>query len=110
MVKTGYISFYSQTGGGKDADGNPLAPTPAWTVYIDCNLKTITKEYKFLIDGQYQLAKYSIYINSNTIPSEVVLSSLNQVKLQDNNQNELGKFQVGDLQYLNLSKRVKIIV
>ena len=57
MIKTGYISFVTESGGGYDSDGNPIASTKVYSDYIECNLKTITKKYEFIVDGQYIQAK-----------------------------------------------------
>lgn len=148
MIKTGYISFITQTGGGYDSDGNPIVPVTTISAYIECNLKTVKKEYKTFIDGQYKQAAYSVYIDSASIGdlnvtrsyfistdvpgvdvpegyvptandnifvdgTTVVTIDINAVKqanLKDNNANDLGTFQIQSIEYLNLTKRVKIVM
>lgn len=113
MVKTGYISFITETGGGKDENGNIIAPTKTNSEYIECNLKTVTRELKFVVDGQYVNAKYSIYLEQYLIMGldpEIDPQTINEIQLQDNNQNNIGIFQVHNLEYLNLTSKVKIIV
>jgi len=113
MVKTGYISFITETGGGQDADGNTIASTPVNSDYIECNLKTITKKYEFVVDGQYVQAKFSMIIDQDKVSvlnPVIDLQSVNSVQIKDNNSNDLGKHQVHNLEYLNLTKRVKIEV
>lgn len=113
MVKTGYISFINETGGGYDVDKNPIAPTAVNSDYIECNLKTITKKYEFEVDGQYVQAKYSLYIDQDKIKSlipEIDLQTIKTIQIQDNNYNDIGKHQVHNLEYLNLMKQVKIEV
>ena len=113
MVKTGYISFITETGGGQDEDGNTIASTPVNSEYVECNLKTITKKYEFVVDGQYVQAKYSVYIDNdkvNLLDPVIDLKTINSVQIKDNNSNDLGKHQVHNLEYLNLTKRVKIEV
>ena len=80
---------------------------------IECNLKTVTKELQFVVDGQYVQAKYSIYIEQcliNGLNPAIDLQTITQVQIQDNNQNNIGIFQVHNLEYLNLTSKVKIIV
>ena len=113
MVKTGYLSFITETGGGQDEDGNTIASTTVNSEYVECNLKTITKKYEFIVDGQYVQAKFSLIIDQDKIKNlspTIELESVNSVQIKDNNSNDLGKHQVHNLEYLNLIKRVKIEV
>lgn len=113
MIKTGYISFITETGGGKDADGNTIASTKVSSEFIECNLKVITKKYETFIDGQYKQASYSMYVDSvkfNSLDPVIQMNSVNLVTLKDNNSNILGELQVHNTEYLNLTKRIKIIV
>lgn len=109
MVKTGYISFITESGGGFDANGNVLSPTKSFSDYFECNLKTVTKELQFIVDGQYIQAKYSIYIDADLL-GDIDLETVNSISLRDNNSNDLGEFQIHNKEYLNLTKRIKIIV
>lgn len=113
MVKTGYISFITETGGGYDTNGNPIASIPVNSDFIECNLKTITRKYEFIVDGQYIQAKYSLYVDQdkiNNLNPSIDLQVVNQIQIKDNNSNDIGKHQVHNLEYLNLTKRVKIEV
>ena len=111
MVKTGYISFISEVANASDTDGNPVPATKTSTAYIKCNLATVTKEYKILIQGQYQQANYSCYIDSDKVSSlNIDLPTITEVQIQDNHANNLGIFQVQNVEYLDLTKRVKLIV
>lgn len=111
MIKTGYISFITSTGGGQDANGNPIAPVETVSEFIVCNLKTVTREYKFMVEGQYIQAKYSCYVEQYMIDAlGVDLTTVKNVKLQDNNGNLIDTFQVQYIEYLNLLSKVKIIV
>jgi len=113
MVKTGYISFITETGGGQDTDGNSIASVTTNSDYIECNLKTITRKYEFVIDGQYIQAKYSLIVDQdkiNTLDPVIDLQAVNQIQIKDNNSNDLGNHQVHNLEYLNLTKRIKIEV
>ena len=109
MVKTGYISFIAESGGGFSGSGNPTAPTKTPTAWFVCNLKTITSEYRVYEDGQYKEATYSIIMKRGLV-SALDLESYTQIQLRDAEENELGVFQVQNIQYLHLPQMVKIIV
>lgn len=117
MVNTGYISFVVKTGGGFDDDRNPVEPTDTPSDYIPCNLAVITKEYKLLVDQQYQNASYKIVIDNWVIADllgelniRAYLSALTQIKLRDADENELGTFQIQNREFLDLTQRFKIVV
>ena len=111
MVKTGYISFITNSGGGYDENGNAVAPSIVNSDYVECNLATVNKDYKFFVDGQYIQAKYSIYVDSDKISSLIPTISIENIKsvsIKNNNADLIGSFQVQNLEYLNLTKRIKI--
>ena len=113
MIKTGYISFITESGGGYDNDGNPIPLTDVNSDYIECNLKTITRKYEFVVDGQYVQAKYSMIVDLdkiNTLDPTIDLAKVNEVQLKDNNSNYIGTYQVHNLEPMNLTKRIKIDV
>ena len=107
MIKTGYISFITETLGGLDANGNPVAPTSVISAFVDCNLVTVKKEYGFVIDGDYVKSSYSVFVESKDV---VDLSVISKIGLKDNNGNVLGIFRIQNVEYLNISKKVKINV
>ena len=108
LVKTGYISFIQEIGGGRDADGNIIASTKTPTAFFECNLKVITKEYVRVIDGQAKQASYSIYVNSDKVAIDP--EAVHEINLQDNRAKSLGEHQIMNIEYLELSKRIKIVV
>ena len=109
--KTGYISFLVQTGGGIDpTTGDPIAPVVTESDFVKCNLQVVTKEYRLLVDGQYQQANYSVYIQQRNLPVDLDLEAVKGVKIQDNNANDLGTFQKQNVEYLNLTQRIKLVV
>jgi hypothetical protein len=108
MVRTGTISFITESGGGYDINGNPTASTKVNSAYYPCNLSVITRQYITLADGQVLQAKYSIVID-NFLIAGIDLTSLKEVQLQDSKHN-LGKFQVQNIEYLDLTQRLKIVV
>lgn len=109
MVRTGYISFIAESGGGFSSNGNPIEPTKTPTAYFACNLKTITTEYRVYEEGQYKEASYSIIMRRSLV-SALDIDSYKEVQLRDAEQNDLGVFQVQSVQYLHLPQMVKIIV
>jgi len=109
MVKTGYISFITEIGGGYDANGNPTASTKVNSAYFPCNLSVITRQYLTLADGQVLQAKYSIVVDNFQVAA-IDLSGLKEVQLQDSKQNNLGRFQVQNREFLDLTQRLKIVV
>ncbi len=117
MVNTGYISFIVKTGGGFDTDRNPLEPTDTPSDYIPCNLAVVMKEYKLLVDQQYQNSSYKVVIDNWVIKDllgdiniRAYLSALTQIQLQDANSNDLGIFQIQNKGFLDLVQRFKIVV
>lgn len=111
MLNSGYISFISETGGGFTSTGDPLPSVKTESAFITCNLNVLTREYKVLIDGTYTNAKYSIYLDQVLFePLELDLQTIQQVTLQDSNQNSLGTYRIQSREYLNLTKRIKIIL
>jgi hypothetical protein len=104
MFKTGYISFITETGGGFDSNMNPISSTKVNSIYYPCNLSTNTNGYKFIQDGLYVDASYSIYIDALDITIE------SKVQLRDNHENDLGVFLVQNKEFLDITKRIKIIV
>ena len=109
MVKTGYISFLIETGGGFDSNGNPIAATKTPTLFVPCNLSVVNKEYKSLVDQQYLQAAYKIIVDNKEVDS-FNLVSLTEVRLQDLRNNDLGTFQLQDKQFLSLTNQLKIVV
>jgi len=109
MVKTGYIAFVVESASTQDVDGNPIAASKTYSQYFPCNLNTVTKEYRTFVDGQAKQAAYSIYVDSPLVV-EINIQSITEVSLKDNMGNVLGLFQIQNVEYLLLSKRVKIVV
>lgn len=108
MVKTGYISFVTETLATQDENGNWVPGTKTQTDFVKCNLKTITSEYITLQDGQVKQASYSIYIDNYLV--SIYLETVSEIVLQDNRNNDLGNHQIMNVEYLELSKRIKIVV
>ena len=109
MLNTGFISFITETAGGFDAFGNPIAATKVLSTYRACNILTLTKEYRLLVDGQYKEARFSVMIDNSDI-SDLVLTDLKEVSLQDQNNVSLGTFQVQNKEPLVFVNKLKIVV
>lgn len=110
MVKTGYISFITQIDGGFDSDGNINPSVTLESEFYACNLMVITKEYKVLVEQTWQQASFSCYIQTAIVPDVSIIKNCRQIRLKDNNSNYLGTYQVQNVEYLNLSKRIKLVV
>lgn len=110
MVDNGYISFFTETGGGQDADGNPVAAVKTESDSVPCNLLVVTKEYKIYENGQYRNAKYSIYVDNSRIPDTIDIASVKEVRIKDNKQNDLGIHQIQNPEYLAIMNQTKIVV
>jgi hypothetical protein len=110
MVKTGYIAFITEAGGGQDANGNPIAADKVPSVFVECNLKVAKKEYKVWVEGQWRDAKYSVYVDNCLIPDGVDITKITEVQLQDNRQLDLGVHQIHNMEYLELMNQTKIVV
>ena len=109
MLNTGFISFITKTGGGFDANGNPLPVIDTNSDYLPCALMVNTKEFKTLVDGQWLDSKYQMLID-NYLISDLDLSDLTEVQLQDSQASDLGKFQVQNKEPLPFTNRLKIVV
>lgn len=109
MIKTAYISFLEETGGGQDGNGNPLTASKIPTADILCNLAVQVREYKLYIDGQWKAIRYSITVDDCLLPN-IDLDTITEVQLKDANGSNLGVYQVQNLEYLKLTRRIKINV
>jgi hypothetical protein len=109
MVNNGFISFITETGGGFDANRNPIPATKVNSIYVPCNTNVVTREYRVYSDGQFKQAQYSVYVDSYLIRT-FDLSALKEIELQDKNGVNLGKFQVQNKETLVLSGQLKIVV
>lgn len=109
MLNTGFISFVTETAGGFDAFGNPIAATKVLSTYRPCNILTLTKEYRLLVDGEYKAARFSVIIDNSEI-SDLVLTDLKEIDLQDSENLPLGAFQVQNREPLPFMNKLKIVV
>ena len=108
MVKTGYISFITETASSQDEDGNIIPGSTTYTDFVECNLKVITKEYIRTIDGQVKQASYSVYVDNENV--SVDMTTIKKISLKDGNGNELNEFQVMNYEPLSLMPQIKIVM
>lgn len=110
MVRLGFISFITESGGGQDTDGNTVPATKVISDPIECNLMTVKKEYRTLVHGQWLDAKYQIYVDNDKIPSTLDLLQVKEIRLKNPKNQDLGTFQIHNIEFLQLSQQVKIVV
>lgn len=115
MVKTGYIAFISESGGGQDSNFNPTPVVKTTSDFIECNLAVATQgaglKYIVVDSGEVKPIKYTCIIDSDKISSlNINVHSVKEISLQGNRGNSLGDFRVINIEYLELVKRVKIVV
>jgi len=109
MVKTGYISFLTQTDGYQNEEtGNFVEGTATWSDFVECNLRVITKEYIRTVDGQVKQASYSVYVDNENVT--VDMTTIKKISLKDGNGNGLNEFQVMNYEPLSLMPQIKIVV
>lgn len=108
MVKTGYISFWTETESTQDDDGNIIPGTKTQTDFSPCNIQVITKEYIKLEYGQVKQANYSVYVDNYLVSVDINLVS--EISLQDTLGNDLGSHQIMNYEPLSISKQIKIVV
>lgn len=110
MLNTGFISFIIEGNEPlQDANGNTLQASKVNSDYFPCNLAVNTREYKVLVDQQWQLVKYSIIVD-NYLIEDLDLSGITEIQLQDLRNNDLGIHQIQNKQYLEMTNRLKIVV
>jgi len=110
MVRTGYIAFITESGGGQDTDGDPVSANKVTSAFVACNLQVVKKEYKVWVEGQFKDAKYSVYVDNDQIPDGVEITTVKEVHLQDNKQLDLGVYQIQNIEFLRLLAQTKIVV
>lgn len=110
MVNTGYISFIVETGGGFDAQRNPIAATKTPSDYFPCNLKPVIDKYASYTEGQFKQAAFSIVIDNSIIPDTIDINSITEVQLIDLSDNYLGIYQVQSRYHSALTSNIKVVV
>jgi len=111
MVKTGYIIFVTNSGGGFNGNGDPLPATNVDSNPIEANLQVVRKEY-IIVDAnqQQRQASFICYVDKDKIPTGINLNTLVEIKLKDVRSNDLGTFQTQNIEFLDITKRIKIVV
>ena len=103
-MTNGTLQIRTKTGGGIDANGEAIPATGAWSDDVDCFIQTNGHSNKGkYADGKFTIAAYTVLIESQTFNAD-------RIKLVTQNGEELGEFQVQDVQFLDTAGRVKITV
>lgn len=107
IIENGILQVIQKTGGGFDENGLPQKVQDDPGEPIPCNLKTITHDKKGkYTDGTFTRFSYEILLDIETARN----FTADRVKLTDNRGNELGVFQVQDVQHLDAVGAIKISV
>jgi hypothetical protein len=109
MLNNGFIVFITETGGTIGNDGTITPPTNASSASIVCNIRTITRQYLTVVEGQTLQAKISVMVDENVI-KDVTLNTVKKVSLVDSIGNNIGEFQIQKIERLKLSKKIKVVV
>ncbi len=90
--------------GGLDDNGDPVAARAALDDPIKCNIKTIKHNNKGVsIDGTFKQASYEILIKLQDFDAELLTITNSRNK-------NLGVYDIQDIEFLDVVKRVKITV
>ena len=103
-MKNGTLQYAITTGGGVNTNGDPVPVIAAWSNPIDCLIITNTRNNKGAYqDGKFTVCAYEIHIEKQSFTA-------NRIKLVNSRGDQLGEFEVQDIQFLDLVRKVKIIV
>ncbi len=103
-MKNGTLQYAIVTGGGLDAIGDPIPVVTSWSDPVDCLIITNTRNDKGTYqDGKFTQMAYVVHIDKQPFDAK-------RVRLTNDRGIELGEFQVQDVQFLDLVRRVKITV
>jgi len=92
------------TGGGFDGNNDPIPVVTSWSDPVDCLIITNTRNGKgTYADGKFTVCAYEIHIDKQPFTSK-------RIQLTNSRGLDLGEFQVQDVQFLDLVRKVKIIV
>jgi hypothetical protein len=100
----GTISYKSNSGGGLDDDGNPIAIIDEWTIPQPCHVDTINhNESGRYIGGQFVNSSYNVYIPL------VQPFDYKRVKLTQDGK-DLGEFVIQDVSVKHINGKIQIVV
>lgn len=90
VIGNGYIRVYTESGGGYDNNGNPIAVTAELGEPIPCNYVRNSYQGKVIADGgAFSTARYTIVVDLQSFPPC-------RFKLYDHMMGELGEFNVNE--------------
>lgn len=104
IIANGYISAKIKTGGGLDANGNPVLPSVDFGDPIPCNIKTNKNSLIGKSNGNtFTVASYEILIEANGYEEGTV-------QLTDLSGKAIGEFPIMEIEPLYAVGMVKITV
>jgi len=104
MIINGTIQTLLIQESSLDEDGDPIPVEEVWSEAIPCHIKTIKHDYKGIYtDGNFEQASYEILLKIQEFEAK-------KIRIQNNRAQVLGEFKVQDIQFLDLVKRIKLLV
>lgn len=106
IIENGFVCLITTSGGGLQ-NGIPIPVKNELGVPIPCNIRTIRHDRKgSSVDSVYTQQSYEVLIDSVIMPR----FDAEKVLLIDNRNNELGQFDVQDVQHLDFAGAIRIVV
>ena len=104
-MTNGLLYYKTTTGGGIDTNGDAVPVVASWSNPLPCHIVPNGGTLRKYQDGEYVAASYAVYLDLQEFDHTTI-------KLEDSRGRTLGEFQVlkPDIQYLEFSGRVKILV
>ena len=103
IIENGHIQTLTTTGGGM-LHGIPQPVVEQWSDPIPCNIRKNKSDHKgTYTDGKFIQCAAILLIE----PQEFTAK---RIKVTDNRENELGEFEVQDVQYLHAVEALQITV
>ncbi len=105
IVENGFITPKIKTGGGEDANGNPVRPSSDWGKPISCNIKVNKNSLVGRSNGNaFTVASYEILVEATEWEAETV-------KLAYSSGKSLGEFSLlSEPEILQAVGMVKLLV
>lgn len=106
IIENGFVCLITTSGGGLQ-NGIPIPVKNELGVPIPCNIRTIRHNHNGnSVDSVYTQQSYEVLIDSVIMPR----FEAEKVFLIDNRNNELGQFDVQDVQHLDFAGAIRIVV
>lgn len=106
IIENGFVCLITTTGGGLQ-NGIPIPVKEEVGTPIPCNIRTVRHDRKgSSVDSVFTQHSYDVLVDSVIMPR----FEAEKVLLIDNRNNELGQFDVQDVQHLDFAGAIKIVV